>query len=62
MRENTLRGAGPAAVNAQKTHCIRGHLFDESNTRIYRGRRSCKICARDACRINMRKRRARLKC
>ena len=33
-RENTLRGVGPAALNSAKTHCKRGHLLDEQNTRM----------------------------
>ncbi|MER7361941.1 HNH endonuclease [Nonomuraea wenchangensis] len=44
---NVLRGVGPAAVNARKTHCLRGHAFTEAN--IYRppsrpGRRYCRAC------------------
>lgn len=46
-RENTLRGISPPAVNAAKTHCIRGHPFDEDNTRIAaNGGRICRICDR----------------
>lgn len=33
--------------NSQKTHCKRGHLFDEANTAVLRdGSRSCRTCAR----------------
>lgn len=51
QRENVLRGLAPSAVHARKTHCIRGHLFDESNTRIYvkkngRKARVCRSCKR----------------
>lgn len=44
-RINVLRGDGPPARNARKIRCIRGHLFDDSNT-IYRscGRRRCREC------------------
>lgn len=28
-----------------KTHCPRGHAYDEANTRLYRGRRFCRACA-----------------
>lgn len=44
-RENQLRGVGFVAVNAAKTHCDRGHLFDGPNT-IHRpaGRRGCRAC------------------
>lgn len=45
LRENTLRGYGPTAVNARKTHCIHGHIFDEGNTgRDSRGGRYCRAC------------------
>lgn len=46
-RVNILAGIAPAAINARKTHCKRGHsLVDESN--VYRrGRmRVCKACRR----------------
>lgn len=44
-KENILRGESPTAINARKTHCIRGHEFDEENTRIdSRGGRRCKTC------------------
>lgn len=47
-RENTLRGASPAAVNATKTHCKRGHGFTPENTywtsnHSHPGR-ACRIC------------------
>lgn len=32
--ENILRGVGYAAMNARKTHCIRGHEFTPENTYI----------------------------
>jgi hypothetical protein len=43
-RINTLRGSAPSAKNAVATHCLRGHPFDEANTRMERGRRICKAC------------------
>ena len=44
-RENTLRGISPSAVNATKTHCKRGHPFDEENTGYKpNGARVCKEC------------------
>lgn len=46
VRENTLRGDGPSAVNAAKTHCVHGHPLDESNTYIYGSSRYCKTCRR----------------
>ena len=30
-KENTLRGSCPAAVNARKTHCKRGHPLTDDN-------------------------------
>lgn len=55
-RENSLRGESVAAVNARKTHCIRGHEFTPENTKIQaQGRqRACRICWRE----NARRRRA----
>jgi hypothetical protein len=50
-RINILRGTSPAAVNAAKIACVRGHLFDSVNTRIdTRGYRTCRSCARDRAR------------
>jgi hypothetical protein len=44
-RVNLLRGIGFPAQNAAKTHCKRGHRFDEANTSLYRGRhRHCLTC------------------
>lgn len=43
-RENTLRGGTIPAANAAKTHCLRGHPFDEPNTYWHRGRRYCRAC------------------
>jgi hypothetical protein len=45
-RENTLRGTGPSAVNAGKTHCPHGHKYTPENTRLERGKRHCRACAR----------------
>lgn len=48
--ENVRRGIGPAILgrlNGSKTHCIRGHAFDEYNTRLRpTGGRDCRACAR----------------
>lgn len=44
--ENVLRGMSFSAVNKRKTHCIRGHAFDEANTYYHpRGQRVCRKCA-----------------
>jgi hypothetical protein len=46
-RENTLRGDGPTARNARKTHCIHGHEFTPENTyTTKRGYRDCRACHR----------------
>ncbi|MER7813856.1 HNH endonuclease [Streptomyces sp. NPDC096153] len=46
-RINTLRGAGHTAINAAKTHCVRGHRFDAENTRwSSNGYRVCRACVR----------------
>jgi hypothetical protein len=44
LRENQMRGVGFVAVNAAKTHCSRGHAFDERNTYFWRGHRHCIAC------------------
>lgn len=45
---NIMRGESVSAKNARKTHCVRGHLFDQANTLILAasGHRSCKECNR----------------
>lgn len=51
-RINILRGIGPTAMHARKTHCLNGHLFDEKNTfreMTKEGtlrRRRCRACNR----------------
>src|ERR1043165_2354272 len=58
-KENTLRGVGPTAVNATKTHCLRGHEFTPDNTYIRpNGSRMCRICHRKARTKDERRRRA----
>lgn len=45
MRTNALRGVGPTAINARKTHCKRGHLLSGTNIQIKPdGSRSCLVC------------------
>lgn len=56
-RENTLRGETPAARNARKTHCLRGHVFDEANTYRSKRGRGCRAC-RNASSRRLRARRA----
>lgn len=46
-RENQLRGDGQGGRNARKTHCPKGHPYDEANTYIDSlGRRVCRQCRR----------------
>jgi hypothetical protein len=47
---NVLRGEAPAAINARKTHCLRGHLLAGVNLRIRTadGSRICRTCRREA--------------
>lgn len=53
--ENVRRGGvqrrghayGNALVQTQKTHCPKNHAYDEANTRMYRGKRNCRACARE---------------
>jgi hypothetical protein len=44
-KENVLRGNGPTAQNAIKTHCINNHAFTPENTYLRTdGGRQCKTC------------------
>lgn len=48
-KENVLRGASPAAANARKTHCPRGHAFTPENTEVRtvgQSSRNCRTCKR----------------
>lgn len=49
QRENVIRGNGPTSNNARKTHCPKGHPYDESNTYYTpsTGWRNCLICQRE---------------
>lgn len=47
LKVNTLRGEGPTAKNARKTHCKRGHLLKGKNVLRRKdrpGHRECKAC------------------
>lgn len=45
--ENSRRGISPPAINAAKTHCVRGHEFTAENTYVpARGGRQCRECVR----------------
>jgi hypothetical protein len=45
---NNMRSENPTALNAEKTHCPKGHPYDLENTRWYRGRRHCRACNRES--------------
>ena len=46
--ENVLRGETIPAANVAKTHCPRGHEYNEANTRVTpQGTRACRTCSRD---------------
>lgn len=45
--ENVLRGNNPAAINARKTECIRGHVYTSESTYVDRnGNRVCRTCVK----------------
>ena len=48
-RENVMRGNSISALNARKTHCPKGHTYDEKNTRLvpHRAGRKCIECERE---------------
>jgi hypothetical protein len=47
QRENLIRGDTLPGRNSRKTHCLRGHPFDQSNTwKTKEGHRHCRECAR----------------
>lgn len=44
-RENIMRGIGPTARNAKKSHCYKGHPFSKENTyRMKHNYRQCIVC------------------
>lgn len=51
QQENVLRGIGAAAINARKTHCVKGHSFEEMAYVNHKGQRICNECKRIATRI-----------
>jgi len=63
LRENVLRGEGPAAQHARKTHCPKGHPYDEKNTYLLvigNGvRRYCRACKPGRDRLYRLRRKAR---
>lgn len=63
QKVNALRGDGPTARHARKTHCIRGHPFDDKNTIIVKTKygtgRQCRICVNARNRARYAKRKAK---
>jgi hypothetical protein len=60
MRENTLRGVSPVAVNAKRTTCVAGHALTTDNVYVtYRGFRHCRTCQRSMRLLCDRRRRAK---
>lgn len=48
-RVNVLRGTAPPALNARRTHCLRGHPLEGENlypTSLRRGERACATCVK----------------
>jgi hypothetical protein len=50
--ENMARGEVFGSAQRQRTHCPKGHAYDEANTRHANGRRHCRACARDRGRLH----------
>lgn len=51
-KENCMRGEAPTAINARKTHCPRGHEYNEENTYVRpTGSRECKVCRNERGRV-----------
>lgn len=56
MRDMLGHGTGWGSMNARKTHCPREHEYTPENTKVHRGRRFCRACARAANRAYYRRR------
>ena len=55
------RFRGGQAVQAERTHCPRGHAYDEANTIHFRGHRKCRACERVRDRVRGPARKAKAK-
>lgn len=58
-KENLLRGDTLASQNSTKTHCLRGHIFDDKNTYYKKngnGGRACRECQNTRTKIYLAKR------
>lgn len=47
MKVNALRSSSPPAINAIKTHCVRGHEYSPDNLVGGTRGRKCKVCHRE---------------
>lgn len=49
IRENLLRGVGPSAIHAKKTHCPAGHEYAGDNLYVHPTKRMryCRTCGRE---------------
>lgn len=52
IRRAIAQGRGVAVSRLAKTHCDRGHPYDEANTYLWRGVRHCRACRREASRAS----------
>lgn len=64
-RENVIRGIGPTAINAAKTHCYAGHELSPDNLtsrELRLGHRKCLTCKRERNRADKKAKRQALAC
>ena len=56
-KENSRRGFMPprCVANLLVTHCPRGHEYTKENTYVYKNRRHCRTCRREADRARVRR-------
>lgn len=57
-RENVMRSLNPAAINALRTHCVKGHPLSGDNIYPDAKQRVCRICKKATSAANYRKQRA----
>ncbi len=58
-RRRARRLAKGTVLNAEKTHCPKGHPYDESNTYVLNGKRYCRRCTAEHQRAYQRRRHRR---
>lgn len=57
---NIMRGMGFSALNAKKTHCLRGHELTGANLYFHKGHRLCRACQSERCRAYESRKRANM--